>query len=77
MLAGWVFLWPLSSAAGGCLFAVSPDGLSSVHDPWGAPGVPLWVPISSSYKDVRASQVALVVKNLPANAGDVGCRFNP
>ena len=23
------------------------------------------------------SQVALVVKNLPANAGDMRCRFNP
>ena len=25
----------------------------------------------------RASQVSLVVKNLPANAGDVECGFNP
>ena len=25
----------------------------------------------------RASHVALVVKNLPANAGDVECEFNP
>ena len=71
-MAGWVFLRPLSLATGGCLLAVSSDGLSSVRDLWGAPGVPLCVPISSAYKDIGASQLALVVKNLPANAGDVG-----
>ena len=26
---------------------------------------------------VRASQVALVVKNLPVNAGEIRCEFNP
>ena len=70
-MAAWVFLRPLSLAAGGCLLAVSSDGLSSVCDLWG-PGVPLCVPVSSAYKDVGASQLALVVKNPPANAGDIG-----
>ena len=71
-MAGWVFLRPLSLAAGGCLLAVSSDGPSSVRDLWGAPGVPLRVPVSSAYKDAGASQLALVVKNPSANAGDVG-----
>ena len=30
-----------------------------------------------SWANRRASQVALVVKNLPANAGDMGHRFDP
>ena len=33
--------------------------------------------IKYGYHAVPASQVALVVKSLPANAGDKRCRFNP
>ena len=32
---------------------------------------PIWLDLDTDIRDKRASQVALVVKNLPANAGDV------
>ena len=37
-----------------------------------------WIQKSRScVRNARAPQVVLVVKNLPANAGDVRCRYDP